>query len=82
MPRWPIELQSKHSGAITLGKSGEKEKGIPLGTAVIDGNKAFWWGVWMCMENCTHSQGHSRACKGWKTMPGDELLKHLDSSER
>lgn len=40
------------------------------------------WGAWICMENSTHVQGHSRACKGWKTMPRTELLKHLDSSER
>lgn len=41
MPRWPIGLQSNHSGAITLGKSEGKEKVILLGTAVTDGGKAF-----------------------------------------
>lgn len=50
MPRWPIELQSKHSGAITLGKSEEKEKVILLGMAVIDDSKAFEVGG-ICMEN-------------------------------
>lgn len=41
MPRWPIELQSKHSGAITLGKSEGKEKVILFSTTVIGGSKAM-----------------------------------------
>lgn len=59
MPRWPIELQSKHSGAITLGKSEEKEKVILLGMAVIDDSKAFEVGGDLHGKH-THGQGHSR----------------------
>lgn len=67
MPRWPMELQSKHSGAVTLGKSEGKVKVIVLSTAVIDGCKAFEvWGygsAWKTLHMARATAERARAGK-------------------
>lgn len=67
MPRWPTELQSEHSGAITLGKSEGKEKVILFSTAVIDGSKTLEEGgygsAWKRVHMARATAEHTRAGK-------------------
>lgn len=67
MPRWPIEQQSNHSGAITLGKSNGKKKIILLSASVIDGSKAFevvgYGSAWKTVHVARATAEHARAGK-------------------